>query len=231
LSTISNKNISICLIEPLYPINVGYVARIMKNFGFERLLLCNSNTDLEKARPFASHGVDILDNCVHISFTDLTKFDTLIATTAITSQRGISPRQSISVSELRDSLNNVGKNICLIFGRDNTGLTNAELERVDIVLHIPTNSSYYTLNISHALSIILYEISNTNFQSRTIANRDEINMMTNTYLDIANQLNLPKHKIQLIERSLNHVINRGKPSPRETSILLGFAKKILLRLI
>ena len=87
------------------------------------------------------------------------------------------------------------------------------------------------MNISHALSIILYEISNTNFQSRTIANRDEINMMTNTYLDIANQLNLPKHKIQLIERSLNHVINRGKPSPRETSILLGFAKKILLRLI
>ena len=33
---ISDKDISICLIEPLYPINVGYVARIMKNFGFDK---------------------------------------------------------------------------------------------------------------------------------------------------------------------------------------------------
>tara|TARA_B100001013_G_scaffold282477_1_gene182424 strand:- start:19 stop:708 length:690 start_codon:yes stop_codon:yes gene_type:complete len=227
---ISDKDISICLIEPLYPLNVGYVARIMKNFGFDKLLLCNSDIDLQKARPFASHGVDILDNCARISFNDLNMFDTLIATTAITSQRGISSRQSISVSELRESLNNVGQNICLIFGRDNTGLTNYELEQVDIVLHIPTNSSYSTLNISHALSIILYEISNTTFHSRTIANRDAINMMTNTYIDIATKLNLPEHKIHLIEKSLNHVIKRGKPSPRETSILLGFAKKILLRL-
>ena len=75
MTMISDKDISICLIEPLYPINIGYVARIMKNFGFDKLLLCNSNTDLQKARPFASHGADILDNCVRISFTDLNKFD------------------------------------------------------------------------------------------------------------------------------------------------------------
>ena len=55
MTMISDKDISICLIEPLYPINIGYVARIMKNFGFDKLLLCNSNTDLQKARPFASH--------------------------------------------------------------------------------------------------------------------------------------------------------------------------------
>ena len=227
---ISDKDISICLIEPLYPLNVGYVARIMKNFGFDKLLLCNSDIDLQKARPFASHGVDILDNCARISFNDLNMFDTLIATTAITSQRGISSRQSISVSELRESLNNVGQNICLIFGRDNTGLTNYELEQVDIVLHIPTNSNYPTLNISHALSIILYELTNYELVDKIIADHSEINRTIDAYVDVVELIGLPSHKLTLIRTSIQNILKRSRPSPRENSVLLGFAHKIKLHL-
>ena len=56
-----NDEISICLIEPQYPINLGYIARIMKNFGFNKLLIVNSKVNMEEARPFASHAVDLLE--------------------------------------------------------------------------------------------------------------------------------------------------------------------------
>ena len=73
------EEIAICLIEPKYSINVGYVARIMKNFGFGKLLLIDSKADLIKARPFASHAVEILENVEHIKFEDLYQYDSLFS--------------------------------------------------------------------------------------------------------------------------------------------------------
>ncbi len=63
-----DEEISICLIEPQYPINLGYIARIMKNFGFHNLLVVNSKVNIEEARPFASHAVDLLENIKYINF-------------------------------------------------------------------------------------------------------------------------------------------------------------------
>ena len=130
----TDDEISICLIEPQYPINLGYVARIMKNFGFHNLLVVNSQVNIEEARPFASHAVDLLENIKNIEFDDLNNFDTLIATTAITSHRGLSPRQSIDVSDIRSSIKDLGKRICIIFGRDTTGLTNNECNQLILLL-------------------------------------------------------------------------------------------------
>jgi|TARA_B100001750_G_scaffold209418_1_gene189300 TrmH family RNA methyltransferase len=224
------EEIAICLIEPKYSINVGYVARIMKNFGFGKLLLIDSEADLIKARPFASHAVEILENVEHIKFEDLYQYDTLIATTAITSQRGLSPRQSISISKLQSSIQKMGNKICIIFGRDTTGLTNEELQNIDVVVHIPTNSEYPTLNISHALSIILYELTNYELVDKIIADHSEINRTIDAYVDVVELIGLPSHKLTLIRTSMQNILKRSRPSPRENSVLLGFAHKIKLHL-
>ncbi|MCP8316808.1 MAG: hypothetical protein H3Z51_08110 [archaeon] len=55
------RRLSVALVEPVYEVNVGHIARVMKNFGLEELLLINPKVDLIKARKFASHGVDILE--------------------------------------------------------------------------------------------------------------------------------------------------------------------------
>jgi TrmH family RNA methyltransferase len=225
-----NDEISICLIEPQYPINLGYIARIMKNFGFNKLLIVNSKVNMEEARPFASHAVDLLENAKHIDFDDLNDFDSLIATTAITSQRGLSPRQSIPVSDIRSSVKEMGKKICVILGRDTTGLTNKEMQLIDFIIHIPANSEYPTLNISHALSILLYELTNYELIDRDIANKTEVNRTVEAYSDIVKTLGLPSHKITLVETSFFNILKRSKPSPRENSILLGLAQKIKLHL-
>ena len=226
----TKDEISICLIEPQYPINLGYVARIMKNFGFHNLLVVNSQVNIEEARPFASHAVDLLENIKNIEFDDLNNFDTLIATTAITSHRGLSPRQSIDVSDIRSSIKDLGKKICIIFGRDTTGLTNKEMQSIDFIINIPTSSEYPTLNISHALSIVLYELTNYELVERDIATKHEVNRTVEAYSDIVKTLNLPSHKINLVETSFFNILKRSKPSPRENSILLGLAQKIKLHL-
>ena len=225
-----DEEISICLIEPQYPINLGYIARIMKNFGFHNLLVVNSKVNIEEARPFASHAVDLLENIKHINFDDLNNFDTLIATTAITSQRGLSPRQSLPVSNIQSSIKNMGKKICIVFGRDTTGLTNSEMQLIDFVIHIPTNSEYPTLNISHALSIVLYELTNYELIERDIAKKHEVNRTVEAYSDIVKTLGLPSHKNNLVQTSFFNILKRSKPSPRENSILLGLAQKIKLHL-
>lgn len=223
-----DEEISICLIEPQYSINLGYVARIMKNFGFRKLLLIDSKVNIDQARPFASHAVDLLEQAKHIEFEELNQFDTLIATTAITSQRGLSPRQSIPVSKLRSTIKNMGNEVCIVFGRDTTGLTNKELQFVDVIVNIPANSDYPTLNISHALSIVLYELTNYELVDRKIADRTDINRTIEAFIDISKTLGLPSHKLNLIQISLQNIFKRAQPSPRENSVLMGLAHKIKL---
>ena len=124
----------------------------------------------------------------------------------------------------------MGKKICVILGRDTTGLTNKEMQLIDFIIHIPTNSEYPTLNISHALSILLYELTNYELIDRDIANKTEINRTVEAYSDIVKTLGLPSHKITLIQTSFFNILKRSKPSPRENSILLGLAQKIKLHL-
>ena len=154
----------------------------------------------------------------------------MIATTAITSHRGLSPRQSIDVSDIRSSIKDLGKKICIIFGRDTTGLTNNEMQSIDFIINIPTSSEYPTLNISHALSIVLYELTNYELVERDIATKHEVNRTVEAYSDIVKTLDLPSHKINLVETSFFNILKRSKPSPRENSILLGLAQKIKLHL-
>ena len=75
--------ISIILIEPEISENIGFVARVMKNFDFKDLILINPKCDLDKANKTAKHAKDILKKAKIKKISFLKKFDFLIGTTAI----------------------------------------------------------------------------------------------------------------------------------------------------
>src|SRR5256712_10160565 len=82
------RNLSITLVEPEYPVNVGYVARLAKNFGVRRIFFVNPKVDLSAASIYAAHGADVLDRAETIGFRDLRRIhDLLVATTAIRARR------------------------------------------------------------------------------------------------------------------------------------------------
>jgi len=88
----TGERLSVTLVGPEYPINVGYTARLIKNFGLTRLYLVGPRFDRKVAAVYAAHGADILEHADVINFDELRRrHDLLVATTAVpASRRGTS---------------------------------------------------------------------------------------------------------------------------------------------
>src|SRR3989344_1043349 len=122
--------ISVILIEPETSGNIGYVARVMKNFGFKELILINPKCDhlnLE-AMSRATHAKNVLKSARISDFSILKEFDYLIATTAIIGTDYNIPRSPISIEELARKISGIKGKIGLMIGREGSGLNNKEIE-------------------------------------------------------------------------------------------------------
>src|SRR3989338_10240767 len=152
--------VSIVLIEPEKSGNVGYVARAMKNFDFNELVLINPKCDhLDKeAMSRATHARNLLKKAKVRDFDYLKKFDYLIATTAIIGTDYNIPRSPISIEELARKISGIKGKIGLMIGREGSGLNNKEINMADFIVTIPASRKYPTLSISHSVAIMLYEL-------------------------------------------------------------------------
>ncbi|GBC75210.1 tRNA (cytidine/uridine-2'-O-)-methyltransferase TrmJ [archaeon HR06] len=221
------EDLSIGVIEPKYEINLGYIARVSGNFGLDKIYLVNPKLDIEKAKVFASHASHLLDKAIILDFKSLIKsFDLVIATTGIEVKR----TSRIKALELEDFVKifpDLSSNLILILGRDTTGLTREELNKCDLLLHICTKSNYESLNISHALAIILYELSKIKGKKvERPPNRREKEVLINLALELAKKSNYPHYKLPLLERSLKNLLSKSSDF-REVSLLLGLFRRAL----
>ncbi|MBI2126653.1 MAG: RNA methyltransferase [Thaumarchaeota archaeon] len=220
--------VSVALVQPTYAINVGYAARIMKNFGHKRLILVDAKFDRNEAMKFASHASDLLEKAEECRFDDLIKNeDYIVGTTAIGASRQTNlTRQAVPSWEIANAVS--GRNICLVFGRDTTGLTNEEISKCDLLVMIQANRKYPTLNISHAIAIILYEISKSTFKQRTSASRENIDRITRGFAELALIAGVQQQKARLTEEALQRVLRRARPTEKEASLLIGLPRKVKL---
>jgi len=150
----------VVLVKPKYQGNIGSVARLMKNFGFRNLVLVKPPKLEGEARAMAMHGRDILKGAeVLKDFGELKdRFDFLVATSAVIAGDSNAMRSPVTPDELGNSLDLDGK-VGILFGREDTGLSNDEIKECDVLVTIPASNEYPTLNLSQSVAIILYEIS------------------------------------------------------------------------
>ena len=221
-------NLTVALVEPLYEVNVGHIARIMANFGYTRLILVNPKVNLNKARKFASHGVYLLDNAEICQFEDLKKFDYKIGTTAIFDVSTTNVlRSTVSPRFMADAIKNFSGSVCLIFGRDTVGLTNEELETLDMIVSIYADSSYPTLNIGHSAAIILYELTKQQFENEEkIANEEQRKRIVKYATNLARSSGYKEYKLPIFERAFSQLIGRGRPTSREATLIIGLFRKV-----
>ena len=221
-------NLTVALVEPLYEVNVGHIARIMANFGYTRLILVNPKVNLNKARKFASHGVYLLDNAEICAFEDLKKFDYKIGTTAIFDVSTTNVlRSTVSPRFMADAIKNFSGSVCLIFGRDTVGLTNDELETLDMIVSIYADSSYPTLNIGHSAAIILYELTKQQFENEEkIANEEQRSRIVKFASNLARESGYKEYKLPIFERAFSQLIGRGRPTSREATLIIGLFRKV-----
>jgi tRNA/rRNA methyltransferase len=218
--------LSVALVEPKYEVNLGHVARVMANFGFHDLLLVKPEVDLGKARMFASHAVSVLDDAEICSFDDLRRFDYLVGTTAIFD---VSPsnvlRSTVPPSFMAEELSRFSGSVCLVFGRDTTGLTNEELESMDMIVSIYSAPTYPTLNISHAAAILLYELSKHSFEDlEMIATEEQRNRVVRYTVNLAKSLGYAEYKLPIVETAVKQLMSKGRSSSREATLLLGLLR-------
>jgi len=221
--------ISIILIEPQFEGNVGAIARSMKNFGFSRLILVNPKCEIgQEMRNRAKHANDVIDKIKILK--NMPKMDFLIGTTSKTGNDYNIPRNPITPKELSEIIPTSGK-IGIVFGRESDGLTNKEISKCDFVVKIPVSETYPSMNLSHAVTLILYELSQFN----------KINQNKITPIS----LNEKKQLMKMIKESLTHlefknedkkktqilvwkkIIGKSFLSKREAYALMGFFKKLI----
>jgi TrmH family RNA methyltransferase len=227
------SNLSLAIVEPTYPVNVGHLARLVKNFGLSSLILINPSFDMEEALPYASHGADILRSSKTMSFKEvLERFDLVVGTTAIPGGSRNITRDVVAPEAAAKRILSSRGSVCILFGRETTGLTNEELELCDMVISIPTGTAYRTLNVSHAAAIILYTLIATSSlrTKRSEVPRTLRALLLNSAVELANLSGFPKYKIPLLREALKMVINRSSPTSREVTLILGLFRKAILAL-
>jgi len=158
------------LVEPLGPRNVGSVARLCANFAIDQLRLVAPRCDpfCGEARQMAVHGVSHLERAV--IFPDLAAAladcHRVVATTGRQEGAPLPLRlpgdalawllaaQTPSAGEAGAA----GEEAALVFGREDRGLSNGELLQAGCLLHIPAAATYPSLNLSHAVAVVLHHL-------------------------------------------------------------------------
>lgn len=160
--------IVIVLVEPARPGNVGAAARAMKTMGFRDLRIVNAaDIDQElEARAFAHGSTDILDEVRHFDSLDraLSDVDLAVATTG--RRRGkrsdyYTPDQLLNMLQN----NQRGPTVAVVFGREESGLSNGELAQCQMVSLVPMRGAYPSLNLGQAVMVYTYALSSLQINS------------------------------------------------------------------
>ena len=159
------KTLKVVLVEPAGPINVGSVARLCENFNVHELRLVSPKCNHldQEARKMAVRGLKILDNAkVYEDLNSAISDCSRIIATCGRKEHGEIPLNS-NKDALSWSLNSERvERIALVFGREDRGLSNEELLKANKVISLSTSENYPSLNLSHAVAIVLHQYNQIN---------------------------------------------------------------------
>ena len=155
------KNISIVLYKPKYAGNVGSVARAVKNMGIGDIIIVGTDDfDREEMQQRSTHlAADVLDKiryCENIREA-LGNFNYIVWTTA---RLGKARGPFVSPRAMADDIVKISQKnkVALLFGPEDTGLANDQMRFCQSVVTIPTSREFTSLNLSHAVMILCYEL-------------------------------------------------------------------------
>ncbi|NPD52602.1 tRNA/rRNA methyltransferase [Klebsiella aerogenes] len=154
--------LSIILVAPERAENVGAAARAMKTMGFSELRIVDSEAHQQPAARWVAHGSgDILDSIKNYPTLEqaLHDVDFTVATTARSRARFhyyATPQELLPLLEEKAQWM---KHAALVFGREDSGLTNDELALADVLTGVPMVADYPSLNLGQSVMVYCYQLS------------------------------------------------------------------------
>lgn len=155
-------HLSIVLVAPARAENIGAAARAMKTMGFTDLRIVNSTAHLEPAARWVAHGSgDILDNIkTYSTLADaLHDVSFTVATTARSRAKFHYYATPAELVPMLEEKSQWLENAALVFGREDSGLTNEELELADVLTGAPMVVDYPSLNLGQAVMVYCYQLA------------------------------------------------------------------------
>ena len=225
------RGVSLTMVEPKGPVNVGHVARLVKNFGVEKLYLVNPGVDLSVAAMYASHASEVLDKAVVTTFEAVREEnDLLVATTAVrASKKSNVIRRMASLERLHDMLASAASS-SIVLGRDTTGLTNREIESCDATATIDTGQPYRSLNIGHAAAIALYVASRGGPKGRPAQGRRAREVFARSLYELAQASEVPKHRTANMLQAGKRIAATSRMTDAQLNLLSGVFRKAIASL-
>lgn len=229
-----SSNINIVLVKTSHPGNIGSTARAMKTMGLRNLTLVSpKNFPSDVANAKAVGCIDVLQEA---------KVVTLLKDAVCTSKFaiGFSARArksnipSISISELINLLNEYNQDkVSIIFGNEQSGLSNEELHLCNYLVSIPTDSAYTSLNLASSVQIFAYEYFKSCNKVITASKKSDLSnhssklILIDKFLDIMYKLNIitPKNKKSLTQ-NIHIIFNKTNFTENEVNLYLGILTKI-----
>ncbi|WP_456471692.1 TrmJ/YjtD family RNA methyltransferase [Methanocaldococcus sp.] len=223
----------VILVNPKYGGNVGSVARVMKNFGFKELRIVGSRDIInDEAKMMAMHAKEILEKAkFYETFDEAIKdLDFIIATSGARGGDRNLKRVPITPRELANKVFEVKGKIGLVFGREDDGLYNEELDKCDLLVSIPTSDEYPIMNLSHAVAVILYELYiskvENKFQDINIreASKEDKELLIKKFNEFIDKKDIPEHKKELCKIIFKRLVNRAFITGKEAWTLMSAFK-------
>jgi len=228
----SFNNIHFILVRPQMGENIGFVARAIKNFNITKLRIVDPkcNWPSQKALATSVGANDVLRsskiyNSVNKSIADLR------VVFASTSRIRKVNKKIISILDLRKKIKKKQK-IGIMFGPEDSGLSNDELNCANYLVKIPTNQKFSSLNLSHSAIIFCFQlfqhfsnkkfIYNSTYKS-SVAKKSQVNKFLNFIINELDKKGFlqPDHKRKSMIRNINNIFHRLNLSEQEIHILLG----------
>lgn len=222
--------IRIILVEPMYQGNVGSVARAMKNFGHTDLVLVNPCKLEGEARAMSSHARDVLERArITSTLEEAVKgADLRIGTTGVASLKtGEHIRLPLyTLRELKEKFKGYSGTIALLFGREDSGFSNDELKSFDMLITIPTSEIYPIMNLSHAVAVVLYELSELEGGNNPLADGFDLQLLYEHLEELLEEIDYRPHKKDKTFLMLRRIFGRAGLTPREVQTLRGVIRRI-----
>lgn len=223
------NDIRIVLINTSHPGNIGAAARAMKTMGLSKLYLVNPlDFPNVKANEMASGALDVLGQAVVVNQLDEAIADCGLVVGTSARLRTI-PWPMLSPREFAEKTTQESTETAILFGREQSGLTNEELYRCHFHIQIPSDANYSSLNIAAAVQVLAYELrvahlkehhsNESDYPYATALQMQSFYEHLKKVLIDVGFLN-PEVPRQLMTR-LKRLFNRARPDVMEMNILRG----------
>ena len=221
----SMPDIRIVIVGPKFEGNVGAIARSMANFDISELYLVHPACEIgDEAWRRAKHGDRVLENTKIVETLEeaVEGCFLIVGTSAIITKNDKNyVRVPIPVHTFAERAHDYPEKMAILFGREDIGLLQEELAKCDVLISIPASETYPVMNLSHAATVVMYEMFGIGMERPEPADSHEKEQIFEFFDNLLDAIDYPEHRRENTSVMFRRMMGRAVPTKWEYNTIMG----------